>query len=428
MKPYWPPTMQLLPAHMHARDGYVEDLLTARTLRRVPDGYGLVEVEMDAGAGAKGEVAVRRLDAIFPSGAVAHVGPAAPLRRRVTGTTDGSLDVYLGLPHALLRAPNVSLEGGPVRSTRYVAPAPRDSSDLPAMRPNVEILFEGESPEGFEVLRLGRVAVFGKALRLEKDALPTALRVAGSPALRDGVRELVQACERRREELRRHRADHPLKLGALDASELPGLQLWVVLQRYLPLLADAAIRRCTHPHALYRTLVAMHGALSAFAAPEIAPNYDHEDQGRVFPWLFERIARLVHEVARDATTVLPFRRTDEVTFRLSFKRGDLAGKRPMLVLRGADEEFLRDRVPSLLKMASPAAIKPLLHSALRGTAIALDFEPPAAIPQQEGVAAYRIDVRDRYWLDIEDRMEVQLHVVGGPPSLEAFLYGVERLV
>ncbi len=52
--------------------------------------------------------------------------------------------------------------------------------------------------------------------------------------------------------------------------------------------------------------MALHGALSAFASPEIAPAYDHDDQGRAFPWLFERIARLAHEVARDATTVLPF--------------------------------------------------------------------------------------------------------------------------
>jgi type VI secretion system protein ImpJ len=428
MKPYWPRTMQLQPAHLHAQGAYVEELLTARTLRRVQDAYGILELDIDAAAGADGDIVVRRLDAIFPSGAVARVDAAGPLRRRVTGAADASLDVYVALPRTILRGPNVSLEGGPARSTRFVAPARKDSSDLPAMRTNPEILFEGESLDGFEVLRLGRVARFGKSVRFEPGALPTVLRVAASVALRDGLRELVQACERRREELVRYRADHPLKLGAVVPMELPGLQLSVILQRYLPLLSDCAARRCAHPHGLYTTLVGMHGALSAFASPEIAPPYDHDDHGRAFPWLFDRIARLAHEAARDATTVLPFRRTDETTFRLAFKRGDLAGKRPMLVLRGADEAFLRDRVPSLLKMASPAAIKAILHSALRGAAVAVEFDPPPVIPRQEDVVAYRIDLRDRHWLDIEDRMEIQLQLVGAPATLEAFLYGIERLV
>ena len=428
MKPYWPATMQLQPAHLHAQGAYVEDLLTARTLRRAQHAYGILELDIDAAAGAEGDVVVRRLDAIFPSGAVAHVDASATLRRRVTAAGDASLDVYVALPHAIARGPNVSLQGGPARSTRFVAPARRDSSHLPPMRTNPEILFEGESLEEFEVLRLGRVARFGKSLRFEPGALPTVLRVAASVVVGDGLRELVQACDRRREELVRYRADHPLKLGAVVPLELPGLQLSVVLQRYLPLLRDYAARRCVHPHALYRTLVGLHGALSAFASPEIAPAYDHEDQGRAFPWLFERIARLAHEAARDATTVLPFRRMDETTFRLAFKRGDLAGKRPMLVLRGGDEAFLRDRVPSLLKIASPAAIKSILHSALRGVAVAVEFDPPPIIPRQADVVAYRIDLRDRHWLDIEDRMEIQLQLVGAPVTLEAFLYGIERLV
>jgi type VI secretion system protein ImpJ len=417
--------MQLQPAHLHAQGAYVEELLATRTFRRVEHAYGILELEIDATAGAEGDVVVRRLDAIFPSGAVAST---PPLRRKVTGAVDASLDVYVALPRAILRGPNVSLQGGPARSTRYVAPARKDSSDLPPMRTNPEILFEGENLEGFEVLRLGRVARFGKSVRFEPAALPTVLRVAASATLRDGLRELVQACERRREELVRYRADHPLKLGAVVPMELPGLQLSVILQRYLPLLSDCLARRCAHPHELYRTLVGMHGAMTTFASPQIAPPYDHDDQSRVFPWLFERIARLAHEAARDATTVLPFRRTDETTFRLAFKRGHLAGKRPMLVLRGADEAFLRDRVPSLLKMASPAAIKAILHSALRGAAVAVEFDPPPVIPRQDDVVAYRIDLRDRHWLDIEDRMEIQLQLVGAPATLEAFLYGIERLV
>lgn len=428
MKPYWPRTMLLGPAHLHERDAYVENLLSARTGRRLPNAYGIVDLDVDHAAGADGSVVVRRLDAIFPSGAVVQVDPGAPLLRRINGSADASLQLFVGLPRAVLRGPNVALEGGPARSTRFVAPARKSPRDLATMRAHPEILLEGEGMDGFEVLRLGRVGRLGKAVRFEEDSFPTALHVRASRALDLGLKATIDACDARRRELVRYRADHPLRLGAVVTSELPGLQLSVVLQRYLPLLSDCAARRAVHPHELYGILVALHGALTGFAAPQIAPSYAHDDQREAFPWLFERIQRLVLEVARDKTTVLPFKRVDDVTFRLSFARGDLAGKRPMLVLRGADETFLRDRVPSLIKMASPKAIAPLINSAVRGVAVAVEFEPPDVIPRQQDVVAYRIDVRDSYWLDIEDRTAIQLHLSGAPGSLEAALYGIERVV
>jgi type VI secretion system protein ImpJ len=417
-KPYWPRTMQLRAAHLHTQGAYVEQLLGARTRA-----YGITDLEL--APGSQGDLVVQRLEALFPSGVVVRGGP---LRRLVPPRGDGAVDVYVGLPRAILRGPNVSLQGGPARSTRFAAPAPKDAADLPAMHARAEILFEGERLEGFELLRLGRVRCFGKSVRLEADVFPTALCVRASSALHEELRSLLRVCERRCDELARYRADHPLRLGAVAASELPSLQLAVLLHQHLPLLADVAARRVAHPHELYRRIVALYGALSAFGAPEIAPPYDHDDQGPAFHWLFERITRLVETAARDKTTILPFGRVDATRFRLPFDRGVLAGKRPLLVLRGAEEDFLREKVPTLLKMASTAAIKPLLNSSIRGVAVAVEFEPPEAVPRQEGVVAYRIDTRDKLWQDIEDRQHIELQLVGAPPSLEAFLYGIERLV
>jgi type VI secretion system protein ImpJ len=429
MKPSWPRTLQLLPAHLYARDGHVEDLLTLRTGHRVPCVYGILDFAIDEAAAAKGEISVRRLEAILPSGLVVQVEPQAPLRRAIPessahASATASFDVFVGVPHAVLRGPNATSEVGPARSTRYASAATPDP--MPWMRARPEILFEGEPTDGFEILRLGRAQCVAKSVRFVRDALPTALRLRASGVLDEGLRKLIQVFEARRRELVRYRADHPLHLASIVAEDLPGLQLSVILQRYLPLLSDLAARRTTHPHELYGTLAAAHGALLAFAAaPEIAPAYDHDDQGKVFPWLFERITRLVDEAARGGSTVLPFKRINETTFRLAFERGALVGKRLLLVLTGGDEEFLRERVPSLLKMASPAAIVSLLDSAVRGVAVAVEFEPPPVVPRTRGSVAYRIDVRDPHWLDIEDRMAIQLHLVGAPTSLEAFLYAVE---
>ncbi|MGH7298127.1 MAG: type VI secretion system baseplate subunit TssK, partial [Polyangiaceae bacterium] len=123
-KPYWPRMLQVRAAHLHAQGAYVEQLLSMRTLRNVPAAYGVALLEIVSGA--EGEVVVKRLEAVFASGAVASVRADAPLRRPVATRGDASVDVYLGLPHAILRGPNVCRKGGPARSTRFVAPAPED--------------------------------------------------------------------------------------------------------------------------------------------------------------------------------------------------------------------------------------------------------------------------------------------------------------
>jgi type VI secretion system protein ImpJ len=431
-KLYWPRTMHLLPAHLQTRDGYVEDLLSRRTDARVPDAYGASDLAFDEAAGARGEVVVQRLEAILPSGLVVRADPKAPLRRTVTlapGAPGVSREVYIAVPRVVLRGPNVTLDASLSRSTRYQTVQSGAPGELTSIEAKPEIRFDGELHEGLEAIRIGRIECLGQGLRFDREAIPTALRVRASIALEQRLRTLIELLETRRRELVRYRADHPFSLRAAVGEDLPALQLSVVLQRHLPLLAELLARRSAHPHELYDTLASLHGSLLVFgASAEVAPAYDHERPGAVFPWLFARIGELAEVAARNQTTILPFRRVDATTFRLSFERGDLVGKRPLLVLTGGDDEFLREKVPGLLKMASPTAIAPLLNSAVRGVAVAVEFEPPPIVPRRKGAVAYRIDVRDALWLDIEDRRQIQLNLVGAPPALEAFLYGVERTV
>lgn len=427
-KPYWPRTLQLLPVHLQARDGYVEQQLSTSVGRCMPCAYGIVRIAMDNAAAAQGLLVVQRLEAVFPSGQVAYIEETAPVRRDLTsvlGTRSAPLSVYLALPRPVLRGPNVAERDGVQRSLRFVADASNPAERW--LEPNVEIVVEGEPVDRFELLFLGQVQRIGRALRFVPAAAPTVLRLHAATTLSAGLRKLIEAMESRRRELARFRAEHPFNLASVQSEELPRLQLSVLLQRHQPLLAELAARRSTHPRELYDVLCSLHGAFAAFVPPEPAPSYDHDEPGEVFGWLFDRIATLVDRAARDRTVVLPFKRTDTSNYYLSYDRVDLVGKRALLVASCSDEPFLRERLPLLLKMASPTAIAPLLDSAVRGVAVSVEFDPPAAVPRRAGVVAYRIDVRDPLWLDIEDRTQIQLNLVEAPPSLQVFLYGIEQI-
>jgi type VI secretion system protein ImpJ len=303
-----------------------------------------------------------------------------------------------------------------------------EGSADPWLAPELRLIFEGEAMEEFEVVSLGRIERNGARVQWETGSVPTVARVRASTVLQAGLDRLVVALQQRKGELLRLRAERPFRLFEVANEDLPALQLLSIIQRYLPLVVEAARRPTVAPRELYELLVSTYGALTVFASEDRdPPAFVHEKPGESLPWLFAEIQTLVDTGARDRTTVLPFKRVDATTYKLTFDREVLVGKRPFLVASGAEEQFLRDRVPSILQMGSPAAMPRLLESALRGVAVATEFEPAPAIPRRPDVMAYRVDVRDPLWLDIEDRRAIVLHVPQAPTSLGFVLYGIEKL-
>jgi type VI secretion system ImpJ/VasE family protein len=423
MKPFWPRTRQLQPVHLQARDTYVEELLQLRMASLAPASYGVLELTTDDAAWARGTVAFKSLAAIFPSGLMVA---CRSLTRNGASLPRGASSVFLTVPRTVLRGPNVMANTATEGIMRYRA---QGEAKEPWLAPEVRVLFEGEEMEPMETLHLGRVERSGVRVQWETGSIPTVARVRGSSILQSRLKQLIAALEQRKGELLRLRAERPLRLFEIANQDLLELELLIVIQRHLALFVDASRHPTFTPGELYELLVSIHGSLTVFAAEDHAPPpFVHEKPVDSLPWLFSEIRTLLDEAARDRTTVLPFERVDPFTFRLTFAREALVGKRPFLVASGADEPFIRDRVPSLLKMASPAAMPSLLHSALRGVSVAAEFEPAPAIPRRSDVMAYRIDVRDPLWLDIEDRCAIVLHVPQAPPSLNFVLYGIERLV
>ena len=421
MKPYWPATMQLMPADLQARDTYVEKLLAQRMKLVQPYAYGIIHLTYDERALAQGDLVLHRFDAIFPSGLPISVTEDAPLVRNVATMlqeTASSIDVFIGVPKNVPRGVNVSPPDGLARSSRYLAA--RDE-EFPWMRPQPEILFEREPMDRFEVLTLGRIRKTAGTLSFDTATFPTVARSRAANHLQLGLESLVASLQRRRDELLHERADHPLDM---DAPPTPAFRLLLLIQRHLPLLEDLAGHTAMHPRELYRALNPLYGRLRTFGADESAPKYVHDKLGDIFPWFFKRIARIVDEAARPDITALPFENFAPGRFSLAFQREQLLGKQVYLVATGANERYMRENFVYAIKMASPVAMPPLLDNALPGVEIAVDYQPPQGIPRRPGLVAYRIDMRHNLWLDIEDRQRVDLFAPSDDASLRFFLYGV----
>jgi type VI secretion system protein ImpJ len=186
-------------------------------------------------------------------------------------------------------------------------------------------------------------------------------------------------------------------------------------------------REVVHPHELYAVLAKMVGALSSLTdvRPEPVPAYEHDDVGAVFDELAERLLLLIERTARERVMKFPLKRLDDTTHRATLRSEAFVGRRHYLVATGADEVTLRDRLPSLAKIATGAALNSLLQSSVRGVAIAVEFDPPAELPSRSSFVCYRLDVRDRYWADIRERLDLVVYVPVQAPTLELTLFALE---
>ncbi|WP_394838111.1 type VI secretion system baseplate subunit TssK [Pendulispora rubella] len=435
-KPFWPPTLSVKPVHLQASDTYAEALCARGFRRLAPDAYGVAHMDYDEGALARGDLVIRRLDVVFPSGLEAWLDEDLPPLEANVATRlhelSSSVLVYLGVPRLVLDGPNMSKDDARARSTRYVGDL---EAKIPWMRPKLEVLFQGDALDRYEVLPIGRIEQVGYSYRFSDGVWPIVSHARACAPLVAEIGRVLAALEQRRHELVAARKEQPFHLTTSISA--PGLNLFVLVNRHLAALQVLSKRHASRPYDIYRRLRTLYLALVAFGHEwERPPAYEHDKLADVMPWLSTRIVRLLDAVGRDQLTRLSFERGDYADmFSLSFRREDLVGKRPVLVATCDDDAFL-ERLPRVMKMAAPFALQECMRLALRGVRLELDVDPPPQLPQGPRIASYRIWERERatgrepdlrpYWQDILACRTVSVYVPGAPPSLKLFLYGIDR--
>jgi type VI secretion system protein ImpJ len=90
----------------------------------------------------------------------------------------------------------------------------------------------------------------------------------------------------------------------------------------------------------------------------------------------------------------------------------------------APEAQVRERLPQLTKVASWGQIGEILHTALTGIKLELEFNPPNALPVRPGVIFFRVDRMPKYWNDIATTGTIAVYQPLDP-RIELRLYAVD---
>jgi type VI secretion system protein ImpJ len=419
----WSEGMLVSPQHMQQQDLYHERLLDERISALSPYRWGVVALEVDAGALGSGQLRVTKFVGVLPDGlylAFEGKDPEAPPTRPIGEhfpPAQAVCEVFLAVQKEREGVPSVSTEqAGAAASTkaararfratpRPVADLTGDAADLTMAfaRRNVVVLFGDEPRDDYDAVKIAEIVRDGTGAFLNGEAyIPPVLRVDASPFLMAGIRRLLALMVAKQRQLagnRNQRGGASIEFNAGDVTRF--LQLSAV-NGAIPLLSYAAANGEISPTQLYLAVIQVVGQLATFSPdvePWSLPAFAHNDLRGTFEELFARATALLRTTVREGFMSVPLELNQSVYLaRIDDERVATATHLLLAVRSEVPEEQLAQRLPGLCKIASQAQLPQVLRSAATpGVAVQVTHRPPAEVAVRAGVTYFQLNLQSEYW-------------------------------
>jgi type VI secretion system protein ImpJ len=439
----WSEGMLVSPQHLQQQDLYHERLLDDRIAALAPYRWGVVSIELDAGALGSDQLRVTRFVGVLPDGL--YLGfeakdpecpPARPIGEHFA-PTQPFCEIYLAVPKEREGVPSVATDqstGTPAdatraararyrAATRKVADQTGNAADLQmafAQR-NAVILFGDEAREDFDSIKIAEIVRDGTGHLLNNEAyIPPALRVDTSPFLMAGVRRLLALMVAKQRLVagdRRQRDGTNIEFNVGDVTRF--LQLSTI-NTAIPVMSYAAANGEISPSQLYMCLIQVVGALSTFSPdvePWKLPVFSHTDLRGTFEELLARATALLRTTIRETHVAVPLDLNQSVYVgKLDEDRLINAVHYVLAVRSEIPPEQLVNRLPGLCKIASQSQLPQVLRSAATpGVPIQATHRPPAEIPVRAGVTYFQLNLQNDYWRSIQQEKGVSIYL---PPPFD----------
>jgi type VI secretion system protein ImpJ len=433
----WTKGMFLTPQHFQTQDQFFADALQFRFSASQFANWGVVELNIDAEALANGLFRLSGASGIMPDGEPFDIPdsdempPSRSVVEHFPPSTD-SLDVFLALPEKRLRARNVTISGsGPDASsappaTRYLAETRvftdenlgDEEKPVQVARRSFRLLFGDEYRGGFAVLRVAQLIRNAAGLPiLNPRFVAPCLNLASSGYLATLLRRQIEILATKSATLSGPRRQRGKVLAEFSPSETANFWLLHTVNSYLPELKHIWKVRQGHPEAAYVAMLRLAGALATFSLeghPESLPDYDHDDLGRCFTLLDDKIRDLMETVIPSKFVAVPLELRDRfiwsgaITEDQHFRNSQfyLAVSAKM----GIDD--LIRKAPQLMKVSAQDDIQRLVRNALPGLTLRHAPVPPAAIPLKLDNQYFSVNQGGPLWDAIVMSRQIAVHAPG----------------
>ncbi len=414
-KPVWSEGLLLSQHHLQQQDSYHENLLRVRLRGLAHYSWGISELNIDERGFAAGEFKLRRFVAIWPDGTPIACGEGAdvpvPPPRKLPPNAQRT-EVFLGLAHAVdgtgvIGMPEDTSIRRYVRATRQVIDVNSGASpqEVEWAQPNLRVLFGDERKDGFVAICVAVVLrQENGSFQIQDTYVPPVLDLKAAPFLESGVRRLLASIVSRQATLATERRQRQVGAVEFHATEIRKFWMLHTLNGAIPRLSHLLDTPNTHPEEAYLAFATLAGQLCSFSAsvePSAVPKFNYLELGAVFEQLFAIVLRLLPgEIERPFFEIGLEHRPDGMFIGKPADKSLLRHELFIAVTSSLAEAAVRERVPSLLKLASWNQIYDVVKQARRGVGIAIEWHPTAALPVKPGVSFFHVQKTGPYWDDI----------------------------
>ena len=204
----------------------------------------------------------------------------------------------------------------------------------------------------------------------------------------------------------------------LSPADFMALGLLATVNTYIPVLNHFLTQGNGHPEQLYRTLLALGGALTAQLPganqhPRTFPAYDHTDLSACFGEMDALLRGMLGEATPRANYVrLALQEQRENLFIAPAEEAVLDDAQFFLVARGdgiAEDRLVND-LPRMLRIASPATIENVLRSYTRALTVEHTHRLPVGLPVDQQANYFQIQKRGPFWDAIRSERALALFI------------------
>ncbi|BAH40911.1 MAG TPA: type VI secretion system baseplate subunit TssK [Gemmatimonas aurantiaca] len=394
----WTKGVLLTPQHLQAQDRHHEEALAFQVSALTFCPWGVSQIAFDQAALTGGTLVVNAVTGRFPDGLLFDApltGPTPPPKvvSAAFAPDQRSLLVYLAVPEYRPGARNVARLGDAV-PTRWHSDEQltRDETTglterpIQVAPPTLRLLLEGESLEGYTAMPIARL-VQGPAgdIAFDHAFVPPLLDVLASDALSAMMRRLVERLSARSASLAGSRRQRNTDLADFSVADVGSFWLLYTINTHLPALRHLQEVRRGHPSALWESMLALVGALSAFATTADArtlPTYDHLRLGECFAELERRLFELLDGAVVDSAVSLPLKAVRPTLHAVAVEQAAWLDAPQWFLAVSAPlrQQDLITKVMQGCKVGSADVVDTLIRQALPGIELAHVSAPPPAVP------------------------------------------------
>jgi type VI secretion system protein ImpJ len=445
----WTKGMFLTPQHFQTQDQYFEDALHFRFAASNYCNWGVTKLDIDSEALENATFRLNRCSGVMPDGEpfdipeVDELPPSRSIADHFPPTRD-SLNVFLGIPEMRPRARNIAIEelGRPESSkappnTRYVAEAIMVTDDnagdeekpVQVARRTFRLLFEDEYRDGYSSLHIAQVSrnATGAPVLSPRFVAPC-LDIASSGYLSMLLRRQIEILATKSAALSGPRRQRGKVLAEFSPSETANFWLLHTVNSYLPELKHIWKVRHGHPEPAYVAMLRLAGALATFSLeerPENLPDYDHDDLGRCFTLVDDKIRYLMETVIPSRFVAVPLELRDRFIWSGTVTEDQYFRNSQFFLAVSAKmgvDDLIR-KTPQLVKIASQGDIQNLIKNALPGIPLRHTPVPPAAIPIKLDNQYFSLNQHGLLWDAIMLSRQIAVHAPGEivEPKMEVII-------